>query len=260
MFRFSLNFFALGLTALLLLGTSARAGEPPARLDLGESMPQVLYSSTSTHSFAAWVSASAALEPSGEYDARLFHPHVIEKLKYHLSKPAGPDGCVHYGPIFHDLVGAPDWGTRKKVLANSDLVVQGTVVGKEFGFKGSVPGQLLKLKADTVFKAQLEHLDSYYVFFPVGEFSVGDIRICKTDPRFPPPPEIGDELIVSVPHRSNPDEPLLKTAIYGGEGYITLKGGKAYWSPGLRTGDQEASITDRGELLKLMTQVLKEGG
>lgn len=246
------NFYA---AALVFLALPVLAGEVPVRQDLGEAMPQVLYSSNAAHSFATWVSASAALEPSGSFDERLFHPQIREKLDYHLSQEPSADGCIPYGPVYFDLVGAPDWSTRQKVFLNSELVVYGTVVGKEYGFKGSVPGQLLKLETKKVYKGDREHLPAYYVFFPVGEFQVEDLRICKTDNRYPPPPEIGDELIVSVPRRSNPDESLLEPDLVSGHGFITLKDSRAYWSPEL--GDESSAETDRGAFFDLMTSVLE---
>lgn len=69
MVRSTLRFCHFTAAAALLLGLSIAAEEPTVRHDLGESMPQVLYGSYSTHSYATWVAASAALEPSGDVAA-----------------------------------------------------------------------------------------------------------------------------------------------------------------------------------------------
>lgn len=236
MARFALNLPLLAVFAVLVALPTA-ADEPPVRHDLGEPMPQVLYSSSSAHSYATWVAASAALDSSGAFDESLFPPQGLRHLRRHLSKLPVKSGCIQYGPIYHDLVGAPSWGTRQEILTNSDLVIRGTVVGQEYGFKNSTPGKLFKLRADAVLKSKLEDLRTYYVFFPVGEFQIGDWRICKTDPRYPPLPRLGDELVVSVPHRNDANEPLLNADGYGGLGYVTIQDGKAYWSKNVKGQD-----------------------
>lgn len=92
------------------------------------------------------------------------------------------------------------------------------------------------------------------MFFPVGEFRLGDFRICKTDPRAPPIPAIGEELVVSVMHRFNVDEALLEAEIFGGRGYITVHNdGEVRWPHGLAENQSDIS---RDELRAWMERFL----
>jgi hypothetical protein len=68
----------------------------------------------------------------------------------------------------------------------------------DYGFHFYVPGKLLRIALGEVLKGNAL-LDSYYIFFPVAEFSAGPYRICKTDSRYPKAPDIGDELLIMVP-------------------------------------------------------------
>jgi len=53
----------------------------------------------------------------------------------------------------------------------------------------------LRLRIEKALKGRAG-ADSYFVFLPVGEFSVGATRLCVADPDYPHPPGVGDQVFV----------------------------------------------------------------
>src|SRR4051794_7986297 len=81
---------------------------------------------------------------------------------------------------------------KASLLQNTAVLAR--VTGKAYGFFGGIPGQLLRFSPTKAFGRRLQTSSpAYYVFMPIGRFSVGNTEICKSDIRYAEPPEIGGE-------------------------------------------------------------------
>ena len=109
------------------------------------------------------------------------------------------DGCIAVGEFYHDYINAPRRGSLAATISDADFVLEGRVVTRSYGFMDGVPGQLLRIRTHDALKTSRESLRSiYYIFVPVADFTVAGVHFCKTDRRYPTPPEIGDTLFVFV--------------------------------------------------------------
>lgn len=163
----------------------------------GQQMPEVLYNSDPDVQSPVWVSASAAIDPSGLINRELFSPASRSTIEsYFAEDPAG--GCFLVEEHFEDRVNPPDRSSLGRAARHSGLVFLGHVTEVAYGFHFYVPGKLLRIKPSEVLHGD-SLLDFYYIFFPVGEFAAGPYRICKSDSRYPSAPDVGDELLIMVP-------------------------------------------------------------
>lgn len=202
---FKTMWFGAGMS-LLLVGQALPAAEPIVR-DVHGTIPPVLFSAADEFnpSYPVFVSASAAVDEDGDFDPSFFHPHVIDRLKHLLSEEWLIDGCYRHSQFYFDELGIPDRSTLKRAIENSPVVAIAEVVARDYGFQDITPGQLLEVKIKEGLKGSLP-LRSYFIFLPVGEFGAGPFRICKTDPRYPEPPLIGEKILVMVPRQVNGSE------------------------------------------------------
>jgi hypothetical protein len=186
----------------------------------GGSMPQVLYNNQPEFEFPIWVAAEAVLDPDGTVNQRFFKPSQASTIARHLAiEPT--DGCIRMTKAFiQPGMTPPSRETVELAARNVAFALHGRVTGKAYGFHGIIAGQLLRLEPIELLKGEAENHAVYYVFYPVGTFSVGAHTICKTDDRYPEPPEIGDELLVTDPWRTRKDESFIET--WGAEGIIVI--------------------------------------
>jgi hypothetical protein len=117
-----------------------------------------------------------------------------------------------------------DVSTLPKRVRHATLILHAKATDFRYGFKGTTPGRLVRLEPLELLKGNEALLDEYFVFYPVGTFQVGDHKICKTDYRYPAVPEPGDEVVLLILNRPNPDAPMLEPDLYGAESYFTLTG------------------------------------
>jgi hypothetical protein len=186
----------------------------------GDSMPQVLYTSQPEFEHPIWVAAEAALAPDGTVNEELFGQSA-STLESHLAMEP-TDGCIRLTEFYSQPgIGPPSRESVELAARNVAFALHGRITGKAYGFYYSTPGQLLRLEPIELLKGGPESHAVYYVFFPVGTFSVGDYDICKTDDRYPEPPEIGDELLVTDPWRTRKDDSFVNT--WGPKGVIAIE-------------------------------------
>jgi len=188
----------------------------------GDSMPQVLYSTRPEIEYPVWVAAEAALDPDGKVTRKLFAEWAANTIDSMFITIEPVDGCIPVTAAYEQFgVAPPRRDTIRAAARNVAFALHGRVTGKSYGFHEGFPGQLLRLEPIELLKGEPENLAEYYVFYPVGDFDVGDFRICKSDNRLPEPPEIGDELLVTDPWRVTKDDRFIET--WGVEGVIVIE-------------------------------------
>jgi hypothetical protein len=198
---------------LLILASLAMAS--------GGDMPQVLYSTRPEIEYPVWVAAEAALDPNGKVNRKLFAEWAANTIDSMFTTIEPVDGCIPVTAAYrqHGFM-PPSRETVREAARNVPFALHGRVTGRSYGFNESVPGQLLRLEPIELLKGEPENIAEYYVFFPVGDFAIGDHRICKSDNRLPETPEVGDELLVTDPWRVTKDDRFIET--WGIQGLIVI--------------------------------------
>ena len=81
---------------------------------------------------------------------------------------------------------------------NALAVFRGTVTASGVGFADGDPATLLAIQVEKTIKRSPELAvgNTLYVAFPVAEFSVNGIRICKSDERLTAVPRVGDTVLI----------------------------------------------------------------
>lgn len=208
--------FGLLLLSSLILG---HAHQLPAH---DSSHPRTLFRPAGgSLQLPAFVSADATLKEDGTVDESLFSPEAVDSIRSLLAT-APQGGCIRAENYYESYVNPPSRPTLDEAVRSSHLVLLGTVEEKTFGFSGFTPGQLLHVRPDQALKGVAKE-SLYYVFAPVGDFSVGNARICKTDTRYAPPPEIGEQLLAFVPKLWNSDRESSFLNTFDEAGIITIR-------------------------------------
>ncbi len=193
---------------MTLLVTAAIMGSlflPPLE---GQTLPEILYSSDPYLEYPIWISAAAAIDPSGKVHQKLFHAGAKNIINsYFVSKPHG--GCFSVEEHYDALVDPPDRSSLGKAVEHSSFILVGRITAAAFGFHQSLPGQLLQVEPSEVLQGAAL-LDQYYIFYPAGTFAAGPHIICKTDRRYPRIPEIGDEVLLMIPETHSLTDPYLE--------------------------------------------------
>lgn len=114
-----------------------------------------------------------------------------------LDYPPEP-GCRNVGPTHNDYPEPPPRATLEDALTHNEVALLGRVTGKAYGFSGGAPGQLLQVEPVQSYGSYRLTQPRYYFFVPIGRFRIGGVTICTMDPRYAPPPEIGDEVFLFV--------------------------------------------------------------
>jgi len=183
--------------ALVLLAVTVSAGQAHSATPLTLTLPHC--------TLPTWVDARIAVDATGHLDPRYFgNDHRMADVL----ASAASDGCHAVGTWYVDAAMPPLRGSLHQAILNSEVAVLGRVASKSYGFYGSVPGQLVQIVPERVVGAKLPKA-AYYYFVPVGTFSVGKEMICKTDWRYAPPPEIGQEVFIFAKVPIDPDRVLL---------------------------------------------------
>ncbi|MBV8199874.1 MAG: hypothetical protein JOZ15_04545 [Acidobacteria bacterium] len=196
---------------LIPVATSASGGK-------GEPIPEVLMDPPLPTPY--WVSASAVLLPDGTLDSKRFHPAVARQIRDLLSQPE-VNGCIHLGTVWEDYIDPQDRSSLEAAAASAELIFTARVVGATPGFAAEVPGTLLAVRPTEWIKGD-QRAAQYFVFFPIGDVSVGSKRICKTDNRYAALPRLGDEVLVFTQRSFNPANPIIHVKNPGD--LVTLRG------------------------------------
>lgn len=182
------------LLLALIMALSAPPSPPVASPQTA--IPDSIWPQGFAGSHPIWVSAEAAVTRTGEVDPRALDSRASDMLQQLFAEtPAGE--CVHIGSMFECWMHVPLYGSLEAASAESKIVVVGRVEARRFGFFYGTPGQLLEITVTEAYRrARGESRSAYFIFMPVGDFELGGRRICKTDPRYAEPPEIGDRVLV----------------------------------------------------------------
>ena len=187
--------------------------------------------------YPIWVDAKSMVTPSGDLRTDIIAPSELTAMRDYLATPP-QKGCITVGPVYEDMA-LPPRRSIEEGTTNSRLVILGTVTAAAPGFSGAIPGQLLQVMPIEVLKGQPRKTDTYYVFFPVGRVKLGKADLCKTDPRYPEVPHVGDRIVVFAPDTFpwKEDESFLEPLDEGG--FITIHSGGIVSLPG-RFGSLDA--------------------
>lgn len=194
--------------------------------DAGHQIPKVHYvpADAARTKYPVWVDASMVFTKDGGINREYFWRGGIEEVEALLKAPL-EHGCVQAGAIYDDIVGLPPRDSLEQASKNSQLVLLGKVTEIAVGFGYQTPGQLLRVSPQEVIKGKPRNVPAYFVFVPVGDFTLDGKRICKTDERFPDPPHVGDRVLLLVPNGPNwqqkQDEPFLD--LQDDSGLVTLR-------------------------------------
>jgi hypothetical protein len=186
------TFIRESIGSILLSGRSAISGE----------IPRVLHIPNAGTPYPAWVAAERVLTPSGEIDPSLFSLSDRLIIGQYLRMPAR-EGCIR---LRHELqIEEPTAAGPKAARQNlastaksAGWVLNATVTARAAGFSASLPGTLLEIVPEEILKGPRDRGGVHYIFFPVGTFSVGGIKICKTDDDYADLPEVGEHVLLFI--------------------------------------------------------------
>ncbi len=186
--RSKLRVLSLCAGLALLADSTSWASEP-------DSMPETFFADE-TEQHPSWVSAGRVLTPAGEVDASLFPASFPEQLRYLLNLPE-KDGCLPLREVLISRIDPPVREDISQAARTAGVVMLAQVTGVAPGFRLTEAGHLVRVRPAEVLKGKEKvTLDEYYFFMPVGSFTVGEKRLCKTDQRYPSLPEIGQEVLL----------------------------------------------------------------
>lgn len=147
-----------------------------------------------------------------------------------------PDG-IYYG-VYHFGLRNVASETLEQQLNNAESLIEGEVIAKTVGFTRRVPITLLSVRVDHFgsSKGLSAETPIAHIFWPVAEFTIGDITFEKGDPDYPAvAPEVGDRILfISAQFHEVVDQTVLrahpKRMAYGRAGsnvYVPVEWGKS---------------------------------
>lgn len=180
------------LFCLILSGHPVFSGKIPETLSIPEAGTP----------YPAWVAADQVLTPSGEVDPSLFSLADQFIIKGYLQLPPR-EGCIRLGQEqeLEEVRVGPQKAVRQSLAStarSAGWVFSATVTDRAPGFSGSTPGTLLEVVPQETLKGPQSRGGAHYIFIPVGTFSVGETKICKTDDRYAALPEIGERVLLFI--------------------------------------------------------------
>ena len=218
----------IGAAASLLLSSAVTAQQdaarpqPPPPQDIGATpghLPKVHYipSRAPEMTYPLWIDSSMVLNADGTTNTSLINPEGVREIQAIRGLPR-EGGCAQVTAYLQDIANLPSRATLEQAAQSSRLVILGKVTEKAYGFLVYEPGQLLRVVPEEVIKGSSRDVPAYFVFFPVGTLKLGDLKICKTDSRYPEPPAVGDEVLLFAPDEPKWDqrEPFLELEDDGG--------------------------------------------
>lgn len=205
-------------------------------------MPEVLW--LEGREYPTYVAADLAIDAEGNLNASALHPHDLSSLRNFLQDDQLLDeerGCIHLTEFYDSWNSPRDMSTFPKAVQGSELIVHARVSDTAVGFLGPSPGTLYALEILDVLRGKLDE-GPYFTFIPVGEFEAGPYRFCKSDSRFPPGPEVGDEAVLLLPWAVEPSERLLPLPDDHGL-VVFYQNGAVGWMSGHGPGQEGATHT-----------------
>lgn len=192
--------------ALLLAGllTAPAFSQSPPSAARSYPIPKTLTLNHAT--LPIWIDASVAVTENGEPNRAVWGEYT-GRITELLQKPASGK-CLDVGPAYEEIPMPPPRATLNDAVTHSDVALLGRVTDKAYGFYSSVPGQLVQIEPERSFGRRLDKA-RYYFFVPIAQFQIGGVEICKTDPRYAEPPDIGSEVFLFVQPPADPTGTLL---------------------------------------------------
>ncbi len=213
-------------------GGQANVSMQSASVECEGEAPTFLESRTKVDGAPLWVSAEKATRPDGTLDWDVLGDEVHRAFDQFAADPAipysmlesspgaqemsvaakqdDPDGTTtiwyHYGL---DSVAQPfghRWNSLEELSQKATVIYLGRVVGISEGFFEGGPASLLTIRIDGTMLAEGDHSTAgdVYLYYPEARFSIGKLNFWKSNPGYPPRPEMGDRILVAD-DRSSPD-------------------------------------------------------
>jgi hypothetical protein len=192
--------------SLLLAGLLAAPAAPQTSPPAGRSYPIPKTLTLNHATLPIWIDASVAITANGEPNRAVWGEYT-GRITELLQKPASGK-CLDVGPAFEETPMPPPRATLDDAVTHSDVALLGRVTDKAYGFYSGAPGQLIQIEPERSFGRRLDKA-RYYFFVPVAQFQIGGVEICKTDPRYAEPPDIGSEVFLFVQPPADPTGTLL---------------------------------------------------
>jgi hypothetical protein len=158
-------------------------------------MPHLLYRNGDAR-HAVFLDASVVIDQGGKLKRDAPLDRFAEKILRDVLAGPSINGCIAVGEFYFDYINLPRRFSLQSAVTAADFVVEGKVTNRAYGFVGGVPGQLLRVDTISALKGLETPLSQYYIFIPVADFTIAGVHFCKTDGRYPSPPQIGDRVFV----------------------------------------------------------------
>ncbi len=163
------------------------------------SIPMKIDSGTPLAPYPLWIKAEALLNSDRTaVDSKVLqtlHSSAVRAIQEILDTDQKGQDCVRLEEVWSDYIETKPRETLEDAMYYSDLIVTGTVVAQASGFLVDVAGTLLQINALKFAKGWSDRA-TFFLFIPIGEFTLGAKRICKVDARYAGLPKIGDEVVV----------------------------------------------------------------
>lgn len=188
---YPLALFAVGL--LIVNPASAETKTPKQQQILSGTDPMPSLVRHPDFRKPVFVGAHRVLTKDGKVVRRLFRRGNARLIEQSLAKdPTG--GCVELDLSSSSDYRDPRGQSLARSVSESDNVLVGTVTGLVAGFLETRPGTLVRFETREVLKGKARA--KHFVFFPAGDFRVGQVDICARSSYFPETPHLGDGLLV----------------------------------------------------------------
>ncbi|MFL6261371.1 MAG: hypothetical protein ACJ76Y_16865 [Thermoanaerobaculia bacterium] len=192
--------------SLLLAGLLTAPALPQSSLPARSSYPIPKTLTLNHATLPIWIDASVAVTANGEPNPAIWGEYT-GRITELLQKTAS-GGCREVGPVFEETPMPPPRATLDDAVTHSDVALLGRVTDKAYGFYSGAPGQLIQVEPERSFGRRLDKA-RYYFFVPVARFQIGSVELCKTDPRYAEPPDVGGEVFLFVLPPADPTGTLL---------------------------------------------------
>jgi hypothetical protein len=145
-----------------------------------------------------WLSASRLTTRTGGLSLGEFprlQRNFGERLLAALDEPT--DECVGFTGGSYDHAGSVE--SFQQIVEIAEAIFRGTVTGIDGGFwRENIPGLLIQIEVTEWIKRESDYPQEtvIYFFYPEGNFWLGDLKICASQPHWPEPPHVSDEVLL----------------------------------------------------------------
>lgn len=168
-----------------------------------------------------------------------------------------PEGCLEFG---RTSFGGGAWPeTSSETVDRAGAIIYGVVTGIAGGFYGRVhPRLLIQVEVLEWVKRNPDFPERSYFYYPVGDFRVGSIKICKRDPEWPHPPGVGDEVLLFPQITPRGADGTFVRIGQGGVEVVTGNQAGVRITPALSEIEEFRAAISIQELKRLMAEALRE--